>query len=550
MQIRFLLGPSGVGKTWDCLDAVRREVLRNPEGEPLVFITPKQATFQIERQLLSDPALAGFSRLRVLSFERLATWILEQAGKGLPKLVHGEGRVMVLRALLAAGGESLKIFRASATSQGFAQQLSETIGRAKRFGITAEMLERAAADARDTVTRNKLEDVSWALRAYEVWLAKQEAGDADDLLKLAVEAMDQPGFTLRIQALWLDGFAELTPIETSLLERLAQRSGEMTLAFNVTDENSDTSWLSPWDIANRSVERVRRSLTAAGRDIVIDRKKADHAKGRFAASEALWSIERHWNYSAPLSQPTSGSVRIFQCSTREAEAVAAAREIRKFVREGKGRYRDVAVLVRDLEAYHDVISRVFARYEVPCFIDRREPVGHHPLAELTRSALRTVAFGWRHDDWFGALKTGLAHNDPSAIDTLENDALAYGWSDRVWTTGIPERHDGDGALEKLRKELIAPFKRLGKALENAPNGNELADALLDFWSKLRVEKELQAWTADRNEPVHAAFWTQMQEWIADVRFAFGGIRLRLSEWIPVIESGLSAQTVGLISTLR
>ena len=44
----------------------------------------------------------------------------------------------------------------------------------------------------------------------------------------------------------------------------------------------------------------------------------------------------------------------------------------------------------------------------PFFLDRREAVAHHPLAELTRNALRTVAFDWRHDDWFAALKAGFS----------------------------------------------------------------------------------------------------------------------------------------------
>ena len=67
----------------------------------------------------------------------------------------------------------------------------------------------------------------------------------------------------------------------------------------------------------------------------------------------------------------------------EGEATPAAREIRRFLRAG-GRFRKTAVLVRALEGYADTVRRVFARYEIPCFLDRREPVAHHPLAELTR----------------------------------------------------------------------------------------------------------------------------------------------------------------------
>ena len=51
------------------------------------------------------------------------------------------------------------------------------------------------------------------------------------------------------------------------------------------------------------------------------------------------------------------------------------------------RFRDCAVLVRNLDSYHKPLARVFRRYGIPFFLDRRESVAHHPLAELTRSAL-------------------------------------------------------------------------------------------------------------------------------------------------------------------
>ena len=60
MQARFLLGPAGSGKTFRCLAEIRAELLRAPEGPPLILVAPKQATFQLERQLLADPALPGF----------------------------------------------------------------------------------------------------------------------------------------------------------------------------------------------------------------------------------------------------------------------------------------------------------------------------------------------------------------------------------------------------------------------------------------------------------------------------------------------------------
>ena len=78
MRVHFLLGPAGSGKTWRCLEEIRSELRHAPDDHaPLLLLAPKQATFQLERQLLEDPALAGYTRLQIVSFDRLAHWLLD-----------------------------------------------------------------------------------------------------------------------------------------------------------------------------------------------------------------------------------------------------------------------------------------------------------------------------------------------------------------------------------------------------------------------------------------------------------------------------------------
>src|SRR5207253_2444729 len=123
MHLTFLLGPAGSGKTFRCLAEIRAELLANPEGLPLVFLAPKQATFQLERELLAADELPGYTRLQILSFDRLAEFILDHFFQAPPRLLSEEGRVMVLRALLARNHAQLKLFRPSARLPGFARQL-------------------------------------------------------------------------------------------------------------------------------------------------------------------------------------------------------------------------------------------------------------------------------------------------------------------------------------------------------------------------------------------------------------------------------------------
>src|SRR3954468_5503146 len=97
MTLRFLLGPAGSGKTFRCLQDIRAALTASQEGAPLVLVTPKQATYQLERQLLFDPSLDGYSRLHILSFERLAYFALSQLSLPGPDMLQEEGRVMVFR---------------------------------------------------------------------------------------------------------------------------------------------------------------------------------------------------------------------------------------------------------------------------------------------------------------------------------------------------------------------------------------------------------------------------------------------------------------------
>ena len=118
----------------------------------------------------------------------------------------------------------------------------------------------------------------------------------------------------------------------------------------------------------------------------------------------------------------------------------------------------------------------------------------NPLAELTRSALRTVTFDWRHDDWFAALKAGFCPVAETDIDRLENASLEFGWRGKKWREPLPDEFS-----ERLRQKILPPFENFSAQLDRnkfQPNGAQLADALLELWSDLEVEQTLERWTLD------------------------------------------------------
>jgi ATP-dependent helicase/nuclease subunit B len=572
VQARFLLGPAGSGKTFRCLAEIRAALRENPEGKPLILLAPKQATFQLERQLLADNSLHGYTRLQIFSFERLAQFILDQLGIAPPKFLSDEGRIMVLRALLLRHTGELKLFRGSARRPGFAQELGRLFNELQQHQLTPAKL-RALAQ-REELPRElcaKLHDLALLSEKYADWLRVHELQDGNHLLDFATEAL-RKNFCFLLSALWLDGFAEMTPQELDLLAAMVPACDRATLAFCLDESGAnekENSWLSIWSAVGKSFQQCRQRIeNLPDCEIEIETLKRSSEKSRFPKNSALAELEVGWSLPNRAAERRSSdrrepelagrktgapsAIRIITCPNAETEALFAAREILKFTRNG-GRFRECAVLVRNLDSYHKALERAFHRFDIPIFLDRRESVAHHPLAELTRGALRTVAFDWQPDDWFAALKAGFSPVKEDAIDALENAALEFGWRGKKWREPLP-----DEPSERLRQVIFPPFENFSALLAKTnfkPNGALLAAALRELWDDLKAEKTLEQWSvpdADESEisnpksQIHSTVWDQMNSWLENLERAFANEPLLLRDWLPILEAGLANLTVGVV----
>ncbi|HEV2691989.1 MAG TPA: PD-(D/E)XK nuclease family protein [Verrucomicrobiae bacterium] len=596
MHVRFLLGPAGSGKTYQCLAQIRDALKAAPDGPPLVLLAPKQATFQIERQLLADADISGFTRQNIFSFDKLARFVFEQLNLAPPRQLTPEGRVMVLRALLMRHEKELQLFGRSARRPGFAAELSGLLSELQRHQFTpARLRTLAASDTIRPELGHKLLDLALLHERYAHWLTKHDLQDTDRLLDFATAALraesKKKTSTIRIKNLWLDGFAEMTPQELDFLAVTLPFCDQATLAFCLeNDEAGESERLSIWSAISKTFQECRARLTnLPGCQVTVVNLKRDYTKNRFSENAVLQTLELKWarpdlaterrapsrqeqelagavpgapaeTLNAQHSTPNSElALRLTSCANPEAEAVHAAREILKFVRAGN-RYRDCAVLVRSLGAHHQPLARVFRRYDIPFFLDRREAVTHHPLAEVTRSALRTVTFDWQHDDWFAALKAGFSPASETEIDRLENAALEFGWRGKKWREPL-----ADESFAAILPRILPPFENFWKQLlktGSRPNGVQLADAIRTLWTKLDVEATLEKWSlpeeivaspagpdAPRPAPrasLHATVYEQMTLWLENVALAFPDEPMSLREWLPVLEAGLSGLTIGVI----
>lgn len=566
VEVKCLLGPARSGKTRRCLDGVRKHLLDSPSGPPLLFVAPKQSTYDLERQLLADGRIPGYTRLHILSFERLARFLLRELHQAPPELLDEEGRLMVLRGLLARERDALALFRASARLTGFAQQVSETLREFQAHQISPARLRQLAQNSSPSTLAAKLHDLALLLERYIQWLADRELQDSDSLLDSVVRVLTGTSDLLprlAVEHLWVDGFNEFSAQELQLIAALLPACNHATLTFCLDRlPNPSITWLSGWSLTARNFQSAVRALQSAPNITVVTTLISRPAHQECSENTVLRHLEESWHDPKPFpslqTAPLSHSLRIVQCANPDGEVTLAAREILRFARAG-GRFREIVVLVRDFQGYLEPLRRIFARFEIPCFIDRRESVAHHPLAELTRGALRTIASDWARADWFAALKTGLVRVSEPEIDLLENEALARGWKGAAWREplGAKDAPNLASTLRAVQERIMPPFLDFRDSMVRAkfqPTGAELAIALRQLWDALHVLEQLEDWADQPHAEtesrlpaaVHLTVWEQMNAWLENVELAFPSERLHIREWLPVLEAGLSNLTVGLV----
>ena len=140
MAVQFILGRSGTGKTDLCIKSIANELLTENADQPLVLLVPEQATYQAEHAILARTNIPGYTRLKVLSFERLQFLLLGPAcGQAeLSKIA----RAMIVHRILLARQKELKLFNRAAETLGLADELAQLIVQLHQCRITESDIDQ------------------------------------------------------------------------------------------------------------------------------------------------------------------------------------------------------------------------------------------------------------------------------------------------------------------------------------------------------------------------------------------------------------------------
>ncbi len=601
VAVRLIAGRAGSGKTRWCQEQIRQALAASwVDGPPLILLTPEQAALQMERSLLAGAAAPVLGRCAVLSFRRLAHRILQETSGPTPAVLTATGRQMALRLLIARRRDALREFPGVADRGGFIAALSRGIAELLQEQVTVEQLRdaarQAAADGEDGATR--LHDTAILYQAYLDYLGTERV-DPEGVLDLARSRLTNAAAASAWPAgarIWVDGFAGFTEQQVRMITALARVAEDVYIALlldparlAVLEQEVPADELSLFARTERTWLRLVESLRAAGVTPAAPIVLGQDGCPRFADAPMLARLERDLfavrtsgrgeetesplaAAADPVADDWPTPIRLVRAVDRRHEVAQAVRAVVDLVQRPTDplRYRDIAIIVRDLEPYHDLLSAALSAHGVPFFIDQRRSTRHHPLVQAVRALLDLHGETSFDAAIVALLKSGLSGLTDTEADAVENYTLACGpatpeaWAEEWTHPADPRERDPESPaaraalaeLNRLRRGLLATLGDWRPRRETAGRTAACRAWAVELYGVLRrlaVADRLAGWTdeaaerGDLNEAAeHRQAWSDFVELLEELVAILGEEPLTGRQFREVVQSGLEEFTLGLV----
>lgn len=569
MSLRFYFGPSGSGKSHRIYEEIMQRAAQEP-GRNFLIIVPDQFTMQTQKDLVMRSDRGGILNIDVLSFGRLSHRILEEVGTKEMPVLDDTGKSLVLQKIAADLKEQLPAMGSLLHKQGYIHEVKSAISEFMQYGISTQDMDKliASAEKRGALAM-KLRDLKTLYRGFQDYIRDHfitTEETLDVLRRSLVKSKILPD-----SVVVFDGFTGFTPIQNRLIQELMRVCEETIVTVTIGEEEDPYQMDGEQKLFHLSKKTVA-DLVKLAAEAEVTRGEDVFVKGspnRFTEASALCYLEQNlFRYQYEPYTEKQCEIRMFEALSPREEVHQTALYIRKLIREEGLTYRDIAVVIGDLEGYASYVETEFGQLEIPCFLDRTRGIVLNPMIEYIKSALQLYIRDFSYDTVFHFLRSGMADISREEIDELENyvirtGARGYRTYSRLFTRKTEEMQQGSGQEDTERAEetmerlnrIRQQFADTVEILHMAPRAKagEYVDHLYDFLVQNQVQQKLlnyQQRFEQEGDLAKAREYAQIYRLVMDlldqIYELLGEEEISLQEFADILEAGFGEITVGTI----
>lgn len=562
MPLQFVFGPSGSGKSTYLYKRVIKESMLHPKQNYIVLV-PEQFTMQTQKDLVSMHPGKGIMNIDVLSFGRLAFRVFEETGGAAFPVLDDEGKNLILRKIAGDYEDRLRVLRGNIKKLGYISEVKSVISEFTQYDVGEEEIEQVMETAGEgTRLYYKLQDIKLLYKGFTEYLAEKFI-TKEELLDVLGQVAEKSA-TLRESTVVLDGFTGFTPVQNRLLLKLLDCCEDVIVTVTMDERENPYVYNHPYQLFAISKQMIT-SLVRLSKEAGIEVKEPvclyDRPAPRFQNNDALAFLERNlFRYGRAVFEKPQNAVTLHAARNPQEEAAAVAGRVRNLVRTQNYRYREIGVIVSDMNTYGDYLEQAFARYNIPLFMDHKRSILLNSFVEYIRSLLNMAEQRFSYESVFRFLRTNLAGFSGEEVDELENYVLGLGikgykrWQER-WvrkTKGMKEEelvrlnHFRTVFVEKVDAFVYVLRQRKKTVLD-------ITMAVYEFMVKeelqIKLKRQEEAFQQEGKLAL-AKEYAQIYRIVLELFDKFvsllGEEEVSLNEYCKLLDAGLEEARVGVI----
>lgn len=568
MSLRFCFGPSGSGKSHRIYEEIMQRAAEEP-GRNFLIIVPDQFTMQTQKDLVMRSDRDGILNIDVLSFGRLSHRILEEVGTKEMPVLDDTGKSLVLQKVAADLKEQLPAMGSLLHKQGYIHEVKSAISEFMQYGISTQDMDKLITSAQKRgALAMKLKDLKTLYRGFQDYI-RDHFITTEETLDVLRRSLSKSKI-LKGSVVVFDGFTGFTPIQNRLIQELMRVCAETIVTVTIGVGEDPYKMDGEQKLFHLSKKTVA-DLEKLAAEAEVERGEDLFVKGgpnRFAKAPALHYLEQNlFRYQYEPYAGEQQEIHMFEALSPREEVHQTALYIRHLIREQGMTYRDIAVVIGDLEGYASYVKTEFGQLEIPCFLDRTRGIVLNPMIEYIKSALQLYIKDFSYDTVFHFLRSGMADISREEIDELENyvirtGARGYRTYSRLFTRRTEELQGNAEGSEQAEEKTMERLNRIRQQFMDAveilhmgsqEKAGDYVSHLYDFLEQNQVQQKLlnyQQQFEKEGDLSRAREYAQIYRLVMDlldqVYELLGEEEISRQEFADILEAGFGEITVGTI----
>lgn len=568
MSLRFCFGPSGSGKSHRIYEEIMQRAAEEP-GRNFLIIVPDQFTMQTQKDLVMRSDRDGILNIDVLSFGRLSHRILEEVGTKEMPVLDDTGKSLVLQKVAADLKEQLPAMGSLLHKQGYIHEVKSAISEFMQYGISTQDMDKLITSAQKRgALAMKLRDLKTLYRGFQDYI-RDHFITTEETLDVLRRSLSKSKI-LKGSVVVFDGFTGFTPIQNRLIQELMRVCAETIVTVTIGVGEDPYKMDGEQKLFHLSKKTVA-DLEKLAAEAEVERGEDLFVKGgpnRFAKAPALHYLEQNlFRYQYEPYAGEQQEIHMFEALSPREEVHQTALYIRHLIREQGMTYRDIAVVIGDLEGYASYVETEFGQLEIPCFLDRTRGIVLNPMIEYIKSALQLYIKDFSYDTVFHFLRSGMADISREEIDELENyvirtGARGYRTYSRLFTRRTEELQGNAEGSEQAEEKTMERLNRIRQQFMDAveilhmgsrEKAGDYVSHLYDFLEQNQVQQKLlnyQQQFEKEGDLSRAREYAQIYRLVMDlldqVYELLGEEEISRQEFADILEAGFGEITVGTI----